>query len=577
MLCLLLSAILLFAFSVTALAADDAIVYDGNAFPTFDRTEDEVMQAYRDAIYLNNGYDDLNRTTWFEEPSSLEAPYFKGVLKESTLEAMGSLMNFYRYLVGVEPAEYNHSNEAYLQAQALDRNFEFNHWISQDSRPEDMPQEIWDEGFEMNHIILAMGYTPRGSITGWLQGGGFSPIIKHAANGQPILTIRADGTKWRIWRRESGTLNWKSMGEFTDKTWQDETAVPDTMYQYTVQSISLVGDEYTSSQSIALSNPSSDIPSRLPKTTISNLYVEDGMARIICRKVEGDIWAAGGYRLVYKSESDSDWTTITSETNSFQHVIKNVGEKYTYRVWAISSEDASLNGTFSVAYSRVWYTSELEPAAPEKYSVNFDANGGSGAPAAQTAAGSITLPTTKPVRSGYTFTGWAKSFSATTPLYTAGETIVVTGDVTLYAVWEKTAYTITYYANGVIVEPADQKGAGSVTLSSTKPTRDGYIFKGWAKSASAAAADYQPGESITLSANLALYAVWEAIPSGGLKGDMTGDGKVNIFDVVRLLKYVTGESVTVYANPDVTGDTKENIFDVVRLLKFVTGESVEIH
>ena len=89
-----------------------------------------------------------------------------------------------------------------------------------------------------------------------------------------------------------------------------------------------------------------------------------------------------------------------------------------------------------------------------------------------------------------------------------------------------------------------------------------------------------PGGSITIHADTTLYAVWKeggSEPIFPQKGDMTGDGKVNIFDVVRLLKYVTGESVTVYANPDVTGDTKENIFDVVRLLKFVTGESVEIH
>jgi len=33
--------------------------------------------------------------------------------------------------------------------------------------------------------------------------------------------------------------------------------------------------------------------------------------------------------------------------------------------------------------------------------------------------------------------------------------------------------------------------------------------------------------------------------SVGLPGDINGDGKVNIFDVVRLLKYVTGESVAI--------------------------------
>ena len=62
-----------------------------------------------------------------------------------------------------------------------------------------------------------------------------------------------------------------------------------------------------------------------------------------------------------------------------------------------------------------------------------------------------------------------------------------------------------------------------------------------------------------------------------LPGDINGDGKVNIFDVIRLLKHVTGENVEIYANPDVNGEGKVNIFDVIRLLKYVTGEKVEVH
>ena len=65
-------------------------------------------------------------------------------------------------------------------------------------------------------------------------------------------------------------------------------------------------------------------------------------------------------------------------------------------------------------------------------------------------------------------------------------------------------------------------------------------------------------------------------PEEGIPGDINGDGKVNIFDVIRLLKFVTGERVETFANRDVNADGKENIFDVIRLLKFVTGEKVKI-
>ena len=67
--------------------------------------------------------------------------------------------------------------------------------------------------------------------------------------------------------------------------------------------------------------------------------------------------------------------------------------------------------------------------------------------------------------------------------------------------------------------------------------------------------------------------------SGGyIPGDINGDQKTNIFDVIRLLKYVTGENVQIVpGSADTNGDNKTNIFDVIRLLKYVTGENVMIY
>lgn len=78
----------------------------------------------------------------------------------------------------------------------------------------------------------------------------------------------------------------------------------------------------------------------------------------------------------------------------------------------------------------------------------------------------------------------------------------------------ETDYVLSYNANGGTGAPSQQKsttttGSATFTISSTKPTRTGYTFKGWAKTASATSADYQPGGSITISANTTLYAVWQ--------------------------------------------------------------------
>ena len=62
-----------------------------------------------------------------------------------------------------------------------------------------------------------------------------------------------------------------------------------------------------------------------------------------------------------------------------------------------------------------------------------------------------------------------------------------------------------------------------------------------------------------------------------LPGDITADGNVNIMDVIRLLKKVSGWDVTVNeAASDVTGDGKTDIMDVIRLLKYVSGWEVKL-
>lgn len=75
----------------------------------------------------------------------------------------------------------------------------------------------------------------------------------------------------------------------------------------------------------------------------------------------------------------------------------------------------------------------------------------------------------------------------------------------------KTSYAVSYNANGGSGAPSGQtKWHGeTLTLSSTKPTRANYTFKGWATSASSSTVAYAAGASYTGNAALNLYAVWE--------------------------------------------------------------------
>lgn len=79
-----------------------------------------------------------------------------------------------------------------------------------------------------------------------------------------------------------------------------------------------------------------------------------------------------------------------------------------------------------------------------------------------------------------------------------------------FSVPAKPSWTVSYNANGGTGAPSSQtKWSGSVlTLSSTKPTRAGHTFRGWATSASGPVV-YQPGGNYSDNADVTLYAVWQ--------------------------------------------------------------------
>ena len=152
---------------------------------------------------------------------------------------------------------------------------------------------------------------------------------------------------------------------------------------------------------------------------------------------------------------------------------------------------------------------------PETYTVRYDANGGTGAPASQTKTYGVplTLSAVKPTRAGYDFLGWATSRNTTTSEYAPGERYTDEESVTFYAVWRyiPQTYEVKYDANGGGNTPASQIKTEDVTLilTSTIPTRYGYTFRGWAINQTATTADYQSGGSYTANESVTLYAVWE--------------------------------------------------------------------
>lgn len=138
---------------------------------------------------------------------------------------------------------------------------------------------------------------------------------------------------------------------------------------------------------------------------------------------------------------------------------KGTSAQTKYVAASLSAIDAS-PGTMSV------YTS-FSIAALASYRVTFNANGGSGAPAAQTKyyGTTLKLSTTKPTRNGYNFKGWGTSATAETASYQPGGNYTSNASITLYAVWEIGVLVEFEVPNEPSISIPDNNGTGLAKLA----------------------------------------------------------------------------------------------------------------
>ena len=194
-----------------------------------------------------------------------------------------------------------------------------------------------------------------------------------------------------------------------------------------------------------------------------------------------------------------------------QVLLKTFTHSYTRGTGAVTKYAAALlvnvdrvGGTMSVS-------APFTIPALTSYKISYNANGGSGAPSAQTKyyGKTLTLSSTKPTREGYTFQGWAIT-SGGSVIYQAGGSYSANAAITLHAVWKANTYTVTYNANGGTGAPGAQTKTHGATLklSSTQPTRTGYDFKGWGVSASSTTVSYAAGANYTGNAAMLFLNGW---------------------------------------------------------------------
>ena len=184
-----------------------------------------------------------------------------------------------------------------------------------------------------------------------------------------------------------------------------------------------------------------------------------------------------------------------------------------YRVYLTASVTSNTNTTSVVSYTAQFqmtnayhYGCKLSVSGGKTVTGVLNSNPGSSWATVCTASGTINVAKGKSAKT-YTVTA---SGSGTTVNGYGGVpgSVSVSVNVTIPAL---PTYTISYNANGGSGAPASQtKTYGqNLTLSSTKPTRTGYVFLGWSTSSTATEATYLAGATYTANAGATLYAVWK--------------------------------------------------------------------
>ncbi len=140
-------------------------------------------------------------------------------------------------------------------------------------------------------------------------------------------------------------------------------------------------------------------------------------------------------------------------------------------------------------------------------------------------------------REGYTFTGWSTKQEGGT-LWSDGRTISSPRNLTLYAQWEVSEYTVTFHGNGGYTSYNSTTYTETVTHGYVLSlpaydlfTRQGYVFLGWSDEPNTEI-DYEVGTAtIPVSGETHLYAVWAQVVDFGNITYGTPGTEIEIRDV----------------------------------------------
>ncbi len=226
------------------------------------------------------------------------------------------------------------------------------------------------------------------------------------------------------------------------------------------------------------------------------------------------VWKAKTYTISYNVGGGSGAPEAQSKTHGTNLTLSSTVPTWaghTFSSWNTAADGTgtsfSPGDTFTIDADTVLYAIWVA----DTFSVTFNANGGSGAPAAQTKTygETLVLSSTVPTRTNYDFVEWNTASDGTGTSYQPGGEYSANAALTLYAIWQATVYTVTYDANGHGTAPAAQtKDPGDTVTVAAAISAPGCSFVEWNTKPDMTGTSYDPGDTYSADADVTLYAIW---------------------------------------------------------------------
>lgn len=239
---------------------------------------------------------------------------------------------------------------------------------------------------------------------------------------------------------------------------------------------------------------------------LGNTYYPGGSYERNANTTFSAVWKLNEYTISYNANGGTGAPSEQTKTHGVDLTLSSVvptRSGYDFVNWYDGTDYYSPGGIYSANSPASLYAQWRR----KTYTVSYNANGGTGAPSAQTKTHGVdlTLSSTVPTNGNLRFMGWSTSSAASASAqYASGATYSGNDDLALYAVWRCVA--AFYNGSSLLVEKLCPIG-GSVTCPTMADSGGKGLYM-WQVAHSSQS--YSPGASIqNLSESITLLAVWK--------------------------------------------------------------------